>query len=373
MNNRYEVKPRPYRPPKIARVTADERKRATRVAAAKLAKSGGDGFHGCGTLVLAFFVLIGGPYIFAVGFYIIGLPAIIGEGVTLALAVALTLALIVACYFAMRFGEIARLSSQRIQSERQRIQQEQVSIETEARNLTFALSTLHTSAPNHLQSLGHYIDSADSDLDAAEHEFNDGAFAPFWDAIERAVNNLSSFDHTTRELTGQAKHYYVSLRDRDHTFPQFPVALTTLPDPTHTTSRLQVLFRKAQRDFHFATIYEQRKTNNILKQGFMSLSSAIADLGSTLQTSIDDLRDSVSTGFTSLVEQQIATRDSIDSAAAAAKAASEESLVEMRSGHKAAATNAQEQRKRDEEAAEMLDNVQRRRKPFPRKPGDGAY
>ena len=92
-------------------------------------------------------------------------------------------------------------------------------------------------------------------------------------------------------------------------------------------------------------IYEQRKTNNILKHGFMSLSSAISDLGSEVCNSIHELRDSVSSGFATLSEQQTATRESIESA-----------VTEIRSGSEAA-------EKRDKAAAEMLDNIQRRRKP----------
>jgi hypothetical protein len=347
MSNRYEVKPKPYTPPKIARVTTEERKQAAKVAG---------GNYGCGTFAVIGIVLVAGSY--TIGF----VQTAIGGFV-----------LAIAYYIAARAGEINRLSAERIKNEQERIKREQASIEAEAQRLTSTLATIHNSAPTHVQNLSSCLSSAESDLAAAEHEFSDGAFAPFWDAIERAANNLSAFDHTTRQLTGQAKLYYDSLRDRDHTFPQFPVALTTLPDPTHTTKRMQVIVRQAQRNFQFATIYEQRKTNNILKHGFMSLSSAIADLGSTLQSSFDDLRDSVSTGFAGLVEQQIATRDSIDAAAAAAKTFSEEALAETRSGNKAAATNAQEQRKRDQEAAEMLDNIQRRRKPLPPKPGDGAY
>ena len=322
-----KIKPRPYT---ALQVTDAERQQATKAAR---------GQFGCGALVLIAIVDIAG--FVTIGFISTVLP---------------TFALLAAYYLVARNGEINRLAAQRMQAEQQ-------SIESEALSLTTAITTIHDSAPNYLESLKVYMKSADSELDTAERDFHDSAFAPFWDTIERAVNCLSSFDQTTRQLTGQAKQYYNSLRDRDHTFPTFPVRLTALPDPTHTTNRMQAIVRKAQCNFQFAMIYEQRKTNNILKHGFMSLSSAISDLGSEVCKSIHELRDSVSSGFATLSEQQVATRESIESV-----------VAEIHSGNEAALKTAREQQGRDEEAAEMRDNIQRRRKPLgPPKSGDGAY
>jgi hypothetical protein len=105
----------------------------------------------------------------------------------------------------------------------------------------------------------------------------------------------------------------------------------------------------------------------------MSLSSAISELGHTVRDSIDGLRDSVSSDVALLVDQQIATRESIESASAAAQAASEEILAEVRSGNEAATKRAAQQQEHEQSTEEMLDNIQRRRKPVPPKFGDGAY
>ena len=311
-----QIKPQLYNAPPV---TDTERKQASKAARAQFT---------FGAVVLIGIVDI-------VGFYFIGfVPTVLA-----------TFALLAVYYFYTRAGEMKRLV-------RQRIQAEEHSRESEAHSLTETLTTIHNSAPGHLVGIKENMKSADSELDTAERDFQDNAFAPFWDAIERAANCLSSFDQTTRNLTGQAKQYYSSLRGRDHTFPSFPVTLTALPDPTHTTNRMQAIVRKAQCNFQFAMIYEQRKTNNILKHGFMSLSSAISDLGSEVCSSIHELRDSVASGFETLSEQQIATRESIESA-----------VSEIRSGNEAAGKAAKEQKGRDEAAAAMLDNIQRRRKP----------
>lgn len=276
-------------------------------------------------------------------------------------------------YFIRASTEIKRIATNRIQAERHRIQALQVShetvarskqsaIETEAVALTTNLITLHDSAPNQIQTLGRFLSAAESDLATADRDFADGAFAPFWDSIERAANNLSRFDQTTHQLASQVNQYSNSLRDREHTFPHFPVDLPSLPDPTHATDRMRAIVRKAQCNFQFATIYEQRKTNNILKHGFMSLSAAISELGDTVRNSIDELRESVSADIAASVKQQIATRESIDSAAAAARADSEAMHAEVRRGNDADAKRAVRQHEHEEKTEKMLDNMQRRNK-----------
>jgi uncharacterized membrane protein len=220
--SRHKVKPRhytqppPYAPPDIPRVTDDERSKATHIAAG--------GNYGCGAFIVGGIVLIGGIYTIGV------IPAVIA-----------TFALPFAYFFIRRSTEISRLAGSRIQAERDRIQSQQTAhevaarsqqaeIEGEALRLTETLTSLHEAVPTHVQNLARLLRSAESDLDAAERDFADSAFAPFWDSIEHAAGNLSSFDETTRLLASQATQYYNSLRDRDHTFPRFPVDLTTLPD-----------------------------------------------------------------------------------------------------------------------------------------------
>ena len=52
--------------------------------------------------------------------------------------------------------------------------------------------------------------------------------------------------------------------------------------------------RKAQGNFHFASIYEQRKTNKILIGGFTTLEQAINQVGSAqISSSIDGLSSSI--------------------------------------------------------------------------------
>ena len=49
------------------------------------------------------------------------------------------------------------------------------------------------------------------------------------------------------------------------------------------------IVRQAQKDFQFWTIFEQRKTNQLLVVGFGSLASAIAEMGSQIEMSLYEL------------------------------------------------------------------------------------
>jgi hypothetical protein len=102
--------------------------------------------------------------------------------------------------------------------------------------------------------------------------------------------------------------------------PSFSLPISQLPDARPATTRLASLVRKAQKDFHFATIYEQRKTNRILIAGFGTLASAISELGDMISSSLDDLSSTLHVSLDNIL------------------------------------------RKQDEQTS-MLDNIQRRRKP----------
>ena len=55
---------------------------------------------------------------------------------------------------------------------------------------------------------------------------------------------------------------------------------------TATAERMQAIVRKAQRNFQFATIYEQRKTNQILVAGFTTLAQALNQMTGQITASI---------------------------------------------------------------------------------------
>ena len=202
-------------------------------------------------------------------------------------------------------------------------------------HLALRLSNLLAGAKTSAASLPELIKSGETSLDVAEREFEEGTFAPFWDAVEHAANALAEVSARISGIISNSSQYSTGTTQLDTPIPPFELGIRTLPDPSHTAKRMRAIVRRAQKDFHFATIYEQRKTNLILVAGFSSLGQAINDLGDTLATSMDSLGEVVATEFRITREQ--------------------------------AAQESEARREHESQELAILDNIQRRKK-SPRRP-----
>ncbi len=206
------------------------------------------------------------------------------------------------------------------------------------------------------ESLPKYLSSAEECLDQAEADFADGAFAPFWDSIENAAITLGRFVEGVHQINGNSSSYTDLIRKCEGTPPQVPLArqsVAKLGVGTATAERMRAIVRAAQRNFHFASIYEQRKTNQILVAGFTSLAQALERMTKQVADSIDDLTRSVDAATSVLDESIRAVHSRLDDAA--------ESASQI---HDELKTRGSETAKRESKALEMLDNIQRGRRPF---------
>ena len=201
-----------------------------------------------------------------------------------------------------------------------------------------------TNAVKMFESLPEEIKTAELALDKAEEEFEDGAFVPFWDVVERAVTHLARFDQVINQILSQSCSYKLMLKDYDSPPPVFSLNIDKLPDASSTADKLQRIVRRAQKNFHFTTIYEQRKTNQILVQGFQSLGQALSDMTYRIESSIDALSEFFSNSMSDLVRSN------------------RENALEIKDQLK---TDSEARKNHEKKERDMLDNIQRRRKPFP--------
>jgi len=136
------------------------------------------------------------------------------------------------------------------------------------------------------------IPSANDALDNAEDEFRGGFFAPFWDEIEIATNQLASYNDYLHGINFCIDQYWKYIQDLDEKYNsqvELCVLPGKLPDPIAVANRLAKTVRKAQKNFEFSTIYEQRKTNKLLYEGFRNLGDAIYSLGDRITDSLNNL------------------------------------------------------------------------------------
>lgn len=206
------------------------------------------------------------------------------------------------------------------------------------------------------ESLPKHLSVAENYLDQAEADFADGAFAPFWDSIENAAKELSHFVNGVHSINYNSSRYTEMVSKYESTPPQFPLArqsVAKLGVGTTSAERMKAIVRTAQRNFQFATIYEQRKTNQILLAGFTSLAHALAQMTMQITATIDDLAGSVDVMTATLNESLRANHSRIGD------------IAEMADQHrKELVKDASERAVREKKVLEMLDNIQHGRRPY---------
>jgi len=195
--------------------------------------------------------------------------------------------------------------------------------------------TLFEQMPEHLKT-------AEEHLNQAEFEFSEGAFVPFWDAIEKAATTLGRFDEDVQNIMDNSSQYtHIAKKKYEDVPPPFPLtqeSVRKLNVSMSTAERMKEIVRTAQRDFQFATIYEQRKTNQILVAGFNNLAQALDRITSQIMSSIDDLAISVNSIGSELDES-------------------------MSTIHSTLSDLEDTQSEQNSKVLQMLDNIQHHRKP----------
>lgn len=141
-------------------------------------------------------------------------------------------------------------------------------------------------------------------LERAATEFNERAYGPFWDAVERAAKHLARYYSSVRLLTTGTREYYQLLKGRSHTFPSVGLTVSDIPDAKAVVSELKRVVRMGQTDFEFANIWEHRQTRKVMIAGFETLGDAIYNIGETIRKSIVNLDASLSSDLAQLIELQ---------------------------------------------------------------------
>jgi hypothetical protein len=235
-------------------------------------------------------------------------------------------------------------------NEQRRLQQEQNDYKIDILNLCHM--TMGT-----YEKLAQTLEAAENNLNQAMVDLNERAYAPFWNSIEKATKHLAIYDESVRFIKQSINNYISLSAYYDGASPEYPLSaksLQKLDVATGTSKKLDEIVRIAQRDFEFSTIYEQRKTNQILVAGFTNLADAIdrmtyqiigsiSDMETTLNSSMNAIEASISSGISGL-DKSIQSQH-------------EQSMGEYR---KVSTENA----KRQEKVLERLDNIQRGRKPL---------
>ncbi len=185
-------------------------------------------------------------------------------------------------------------------------------VKNDAQYLTHSLISTYDSSKILANEIPNCLNEAASWLRTAEAEYKANAFAPFWDAVEQAAIWLGDYNYKANQLANNANEYYQTLNGVQHTFPIFPAKFKNIPDASFVISELYRITRLGQTNFHFANIWEHRRTRKEIVAGFRTLNDAINDLGDTIEGSISKLQNSIFSDLAKVIKEQIRTRESVD-------------------------------------------------------------
>lgn len=241
------------------------------------------------------------------------------------------------------------------EAERKRIAEVAAKLEAECSNLALMRDSSHSK----FHSLENLVNKADGWLDTAEKEFMERAFAPFWDALEHATNFLGAYHQSIGEIKTAASNYEVRSSRLSVSVPVFDVPEAGMPDARPLASRLSSLGRAAQKDFQFATIYEQRKTNQLLYSGFGTLAVGLEQMQYAITDALDELSVSLGTRLDDLLTVSTSHAEAFDEYSQSATKHFDTAKIHFDASASHYKTSEDESKKQ----SKMLDNIQRGHKP----------
>lgn len=168
----------------------------------------------------------------------------------------------------------------------------------------------------------------------AETAYEDGAFSPFWSAIEQSYAALGEYLGCADGISSLARTHAKQVAELPRNFRlnpgqlQFPVELdvnAVREQHEAILRKLDPLVYEAQKKETFAIIWEQRRTTAAVVAGFKNLEAAIGQMASRLSSALDGL------GHTLAVQQQetASALSSMSSTAAATLQVNQEQLRKM--------------------------------------------
>jgi hypothetical protein len=209
----------------------------------------------------------------------------------------------------------------------------------EARQATQSATRLLTALVDAVDGAQESANAAGGLITRAKKNLDETAFSPFWDCIERAGGNLAAARTLMVNASSDLLHYQGLLAGREHSFPAAPIFMSDFPDLQDGVATFESLVHQAQRDYHFAAIWEQRRTRQSIVEGFQTLGDLVVELTDAVTSAVDGLRQSIESGNARLTSAltagfsstQAQLSDIRESSAVTAKTAGEISrIIEIR-------------------------------------------
>ena len=187
-----------------------------------------------------------------------------------------------------RLPELARIEKERLEK------QNRTSIrnnKAEAINASNQARRYITEGYDSLKVLFQSVKEIDHLIKNAEAEFKSNAFSPFWDKIEQSIDKFLVYNSQLFAIPSKQEYYQSVLKNREHNFPAYPIDERSLPNIQLRLKEFKRVVRLGQTNYQFASIYEHRKTRNVIIGGFKNLAEALNNIDSSVINAHKDFND----------------------------------------------------------------------------------
>lgn len=282
------------------------------------------------------------------------------------LSVALVIALIYGLYVLVKkVRDDAALAEREAKEEEAAAEAERIRAQDQMKRDAQDMEYLCVESIDTFQKLPGFLLRAEEHLDQAGVDLEENVPSPFWDSIEGTIEQLSAFEGGVRKIGANSQKYFSLKRGVDLEVARFPIdrsAIKGIQAAKLTEERMQNLVRLAHKVKDFPLVYEHRKTNKILVAGFSNLSVALNDLGNKIVIAVNELESTLASKLDDVHSAILDGNDSLENIASGVS-----SINSRIDGIQ------HTQKAQFDQALSMLDNIQRRRKVYPRKPLDEQY
>jgi hypothetical protein len=182
---------------------------------------------------------------------------------------------------------------------------------------------------------------------------------PFWAAIENATTELGEFIDCVNRINKAAAEYATLARKHEGPVDPFAVsrdATAKLTVSEGVSQRIQQITRAAHKDSEFAKTFLLMRGNAIMVAGFANLGQALGKMTSSLMGALARVNSSIEelSAQTGGIAKGI---DSLDASTRSVEAG-------IRANSSQLSSHFKELERHQSRSVEMLDNIQRDRKPF---------
>jgi hypothetical protein len=185
--------------------------------------------------------------------------------------------------YAIKSSYKQKLESERIRKQREEHQQRKKRLQE--------IKRLETDIPLTFERLGHLSNKIENDSLEAEQLFDERAFDPFWQHIEAICCGVKKYNEEIDKLKENITKYDSLTVNQGGDDSDLIDAIESIPSLKKPIERVNNLLYEAHRDFEFATIYEQRKTQSYIYESFTDLKRSIETAHKDLTVAVKDIAD----------------------------------------------------------------------------------